>query len=202
MSNQTSSSTIAANFAEVRDALFRWEDHDKSGQEYYTHNLCMVERATNTCTCAIIPYDINKKVSVPKADMLQASERNGFVLVKESWSDLFPAHHVSCAVIPSDKVWTPAIHEKNVKRFFRYMKEAYEDEATPDTNERAREMIAIRRQLIMYGELFPESNVNPRPTQYESVLVVDAKLNNHTGPYIDAIGQYIAKFKPDELNQI
>lgn len=189
MSN-TNSNTVAHRFAEVRDALFRWEDHDKPEYEFYVKNLYMVSRPNNVCVCAMVK-------STNTAD----NNKAGFVLVRESWANMFPAHHVSCAVIPPDGIWTPAIHKRNEKRLLNYIKDAYTDTAD-SFEDRARYMLAIRRQIVMYTQIFPDSGIDTRPTQFEAVIVVDAKLAGEGSKYIESLGTFLEQEKSRGINEI
>lgn len=189
MTSTTAAQTVAHRFAEVRESLFHWKAHDNPTYEFYVKDLRMVERAKNVCLAAIIPLEESQ------------GKNHGFVMVRESWAPMFPAHHVSCAEIPPDGVWTPTIHGKNITRLKTYMREAYEDQKS-NTEQRAREMVAVRRQLMMYARIHPDAGVDPRPTQLESALFVDSRLAAETGDYLTALGEFIAKFPDAELDNI
>jgi hypothetical protein len=184
-----SAQTVAHHFAEVREALFAWKAHDNPAYEFFVKDLRMIEREKSVCLCAIIPIN-------------EAEAKNhGFVLVRESWAPMFPAHHVSCAELPADGVWTAPIHEKNVERLYNYMREAYGDQ-TLQAESKAREMVAIRRQLMMYAKIHPASSVDQRPTQLETAVFVDARISGDTGAYLTALSEFVGKFPEGELNTI
>jgi hypothetical protein len=98
-------------------------------------------------------------------------------------------------------VWTAPIHEKNVERLYNYMREAYGDQSLQAEN-KAREMVAIRRQLMMYAKIHPTSNIDQRPTQLETAVFVDARISGDTGSYLTALSEFVGKFPEGELNTI
>jgi hypothetical protein len=185
----TSSQTVAHHFAEVREALFAWKPHDNPTYEFFVKDLRLIEREKNACLCTIIP--------LPDAE----AKNHGFVMVREQWAPMFPAHHVSCAEIPADGVWSSDIHLKNIDRLHNYMREAYDDQ-TIGTEKRAREMVAIRRQLMMYDKIHPSAGVDPRPTQLEAAVFVDSRISGESGQYLTALAEFVGRYPEGDLHNI
>lgn len=125
---------LSEEFQRARDALYRWEDYSGAGETFYVKNLVMVSRGASEeiATCLLIPA--------------ASDSHAAYVFVRESWANMYPAHHVSCAVMPLDGVWSDDMHRKNLDRLASYY-----DEASRDGD--GRYMVAMYQQISRYCDI-------------------------------------------------
>jgi hypothetical protein len=169
---------LARKFEDARSSMMQWKDHD-DGSEFSVFNLYMIDNRTNTGVACIIEYDGEDK----------PAGRAGFIAVTKQYAPLFSGAHLILDYIPPDGKWD-FVHGRNVSDFRRLMKRIYESDS--DNNTKASEMLAVRRQLLMYKMIFPEAHGASDISNEERLLATDAVLMNKLGGNVDALRSYIS----------
>lgn len=164
----------------AREALTRFRDFDDGGP-IIVKNRVMIDTRKDLGIATIIEYNGPDK---PTASPI------GYVVVSKRASSLFSGVHLLVDTIPVDNNWAN-VHQKNIATYMRLLGVIYEQE-TP-VEERAQELLAVRRQTLMYKTIFPDVDIDITPSESERLLVVDARLQQQSGPHIEALAEFIAK---------
>jgi len=165
----------------ARDALFSWQDHDDANSEFYVKNNVLIDRRNGKGIAALIEY---LEPDRPK------DQRVAYVVVHNRFASMFSGVHLTVETIPPSNMWDDS-HETNINTYNSNLKEIYEDEGSLD--DKAQAMLATRRQMLIYSQVFKKkADINWEPSEYERLLVTDAKLMNIEGQYITALGEFIA----------
>lgn len=164
----------------ARDMLFSWSDHDDGVTEFYVKNHVLVDRRNGKGIACIVEYLGSDR---PK------DQRTGYVIVHNRFASMFSGVHLTVECIPPNNVWTDA-HETNIKSYESNLKEIYEDDGPLD--DKAQALLATRRQMLIYSQIFSGVTIDWQPSEYERLLITDAKLMNQDGEYIKALGEFIA----------
>lgn len=173
--------SLATRFERAREALFAWEDFDE-GNEFYVKNKVMVDRRDGSGIAAIIEH---------KPEGVKTPTQAGFVAVSFRYSALFNGTHLVLDRIPVNGIWDDVVHAANRASINLLLERIYESEALePDM--KAQEMLATRRMALLYARIWPGNDEIVKPSEYERLIVVDAKLAGAGGLYVEALGEYIA----------
>lgn len=178
---KTSAVELGRRFEKARDALFSWKDHD-DGTEFYVQKLTMIDRRNGKAIAAVVEYDGPEK---------EPNQDAGYVVVHNRFATMFSGVHLTVDLIPPDGDWEPC-HEHNISAYPRNMKEIYEDDAPIE--DKAQAMLATRRQMIIYKLVFNKHknvNISREPTEYERLLIADARIMNVDGQHLKALGEMI-----------
>jgi len=171
---------LGQRFNEARTALFNWTNYDK-GEEFYVNDMTMIDRRSDKAIATVIEYTGSDK---PQGNV-------GYVVVTKKFATTFSGVHMIVSRIPTDNDWD-AVHTENVKDFSETLESLYG--RAEEIEERAQEMLAVRRQMLIYQMIFPECKMAVVATEAEKLLVADAKITGNGGQYCEALGEFVQKY--------
>jgi hypothetical protein len=181
--NKTSAIELGRRFERARDALFSWKEYD-DGTEFFVKNLTMIDRRNGKAIACVVEYNGPEK---------EPNQDAGYVIVHNRFATMFSGVHLTVSEIPADGDWERS-HQKNLDAYPRNMREIYEDDS--GTEDKAQAMLATRRQMIIYALVFKDHKtvkVDRTPSEYERLLVADARILNQDGQYIRALAEMIGQ---------
>lgn len=171
-------SLLAKRFERARNALLSWKDYD-DGSEFAVRDLCMIDQRDGSGVACIIEYSGDDR---PEG-------RVGFIAVCSKYAPMFVGSHVIVKRVPPDGDWLSA-HVENAEEYVRLIKSVFESDR--DEGIKAQEMLAIRRQILLYNLIFNGSQ-RVGVTDYERLLVSDAVIMNKSNQHTDALREFISR---------
>jgi len=169
---------MSMQFENAYTNLIREKDYDPWGDTvFYVKDLTMIDRRTHT--------------AVARVNKTEAFTR---LLVTPKWSYLFQGVYIIVPYIPTGE-WTNAEHAINIHGYSEKLGNIYGSDEQP--TEKGMKMLNIREHMIMYEHVFGDVIKCPI-TEWEILLVVDAKLQNTESVYITRLRDIIYKIKDAE----
>ena len=176
--HQYDTALMAKRFERARNNMLSWKDYD-DGSEFAVRDLVMIDQRDGSGIACIIEYT--------GADRPEG--RVGFIAVCSKYAPMFVGTHIIVKTVPADGNWLPH-HSDNESEYKRLIKSVYNSDR-PD-GIRCQEILAIRRQLLLYNLIFPNS-VDASVTDYERLLVSESVILNNSDQNIEAMREYISR---------
>lgn len=182
MSKPSSAVLRGKRFEQARSALISWANFDDGQTEFYTKDLIMYDRRVKKAIAAVIEYQGGDK---------PAGTQVGFIVVTKKFSSMLTGTHLIVEEIPLDGNWK-SVHQKNLESYDQILEFIYGQNT--ELEEKAQEILAVRRQLLIYRMIFPDANVKITISDSERLMIVDAKLMGTGGEYTAGLAELVAKF--------
>lgn len=177
----TDTALISKRFEEAREKLFSYADYEQN-HEFTVKNKILIDNTANRGIAGLIPYNGPDAPKDVGATLAAAARR---------YASAFTRIHLVVALVPVDADWTQ-VHGENKKEYEHMIQWVSKQEQPAEDS--AHELISLRRQMSVYSKLFPDAGVDMSPTDYEKIIVADARLTNNQGQYVKALLKYIQDF--------
>lgn len=176
--HQYENTTLAKRFERARNALLSWMDFD-DGTEFAVRDLCMIDQRDGSGVACVIEY---KGADAPDG-------RVGFIAVTSRYAPMFVGTHIIIKSIPPDGKWDNH-HKINCDEYRRLIKSSFNSDR--DESVKCQEMMAVRRQILLYSLIFPNS-IDKSITDEERLIVSQSVILNSSNNNISALREYISR---------
>lgn len=178
MKHTYESTTLAKRFERARNALLSWKDFD-DGTEFAVRDLCMIDQRDGSGVACVIEYAGHDK---PEG-------RVGFIAVASKYAPMFVGTHIIVKSIPPDGNWVEH-HPVNCATYRTLIKSVFDADREEDV--RCQEIMAVRRQILLYNLIFPKA-IDISISDQERLMVSQAVILNKKSSHIDSLREYITR---------